>query len=93
MQQVHNLTLVTGASEVLIASTNARLVKIIPQGAAAGTVAVREASAIGTGATARWTASAAGTDFGAFGVGFAGGLTVQLSNGADTFGIVWGSRL
>lgn len=93
MKACHNLTLVTGATEQLIAPSNARLIKIIPQGTASGTVAVREAGAIGGGSTARWTAPAAGSDFGADGVAFMGGLTVQLSNGADTFGIVWGAKL
>lgn len=95
MQQPYTLTLVTGATEVLIAASNARLISIIPQGAAAGTVTVREATAIASGNTARWTAPAAGTNFGTgdAGVAFAGGLTVQLSNGADTFGIVWGPKL
>lgn len=93
MLQAQNLKLVTGATEVLIAPSNARLIKITPQGTASGTVAVREASAIGGGSTARWTAPSAGTDFGAYGVRFQGGLTVTLSNGADTFGIVWGPAL
>lgn len=91
MLQSNNLTLVTGATEVLI-STTARLIAIIPQGTAAGTVTVREASAIGSGNAARWTQPAGTnnpTEFGDQGVGFAGGLTVQLSNGADTYGIVW----
>lgn len=93
MQQIYALTQVTGAAEVLIASTNARLVKIVPQGTAAGTVTVREASATGSGKPARWIAPSGGSDFGDTGVAFAGGLTVQLSNGADTFGVVWGTRL
>jgi len=94
LQPAYNLKLVTGATEVLISASNARLLAIIPQGTASGTVTVREASAIGTGATARWTAPAGGTSFGGnYGVKFMGGLTVQLSNGADTFGIVWGPML
>jgi hypothetical protein len=94
MQQSYNLTLVTGATEVLI-SPSARLIAIIPQGATTGTVTVREATAIGSGNPARWTAPSAGTNFGGgdAGVKFAGGLTVQLSVGADTFGIVWGPAL
>lgn len=91
--QAFTLQTVTGAAEVRIAANNARIIKIVPQGTAAGTVTLREASAIGSGNPARWVAPAAGTDFGAAGVAFAGGLTVQLSNGADTFGIVWGTRL
>lgn len=88
------LQLVTGATEVLLASNNARLVAIIPQGTTTGTVTVREAAAIGGGSTARWTnAAATKTDFGAFGVNFAGGLTVQLSVGGDVWGIVYGPRL
>lgn len=95
MQQSYTLQTVTGATEVLVASSNARLIAIIPQGTAAGTATVREAAAIGSGATARWVAPTTGTVFGGgdAGVAFAGGLTVQLSNGADTFGIVWGPRL
>jgi len=93
LQPAYNLQLVTGATEVLISASNARLLAIIPQGTASGTVTVREASAIGTGATARWTAPSAGTDFGSYGVRFQGGLTVTLSNGADKFGIVWGAAL
>ena len=95
MQQSYNLTKVTGATEVLIASSNARLISIIPQGTATGTVAVREASAIGGGSTARWTVPTTGTVFtpGDAGVSFAGGLTVQLSVGGDTFGVIWGPKL
>ena len=94
MQPAYNLTLVTGATEMLIAPSNARLIAVVPQGTASGTVTVREASAIGSGGTARWVAPAAGNNFGtAYGVKFQAGLTVQLSNGADTFGIVWGPAL
>lgn len=88
------LKTVTGATEVLLAPSNARLVAIIPQGTTTGTVTVREASAIGGGSAARWTnAAATKTDFGAFGVSFPDGLTVQLSVGGDVWGIVYGPRL
>ena len=93
MHPCYNLTPVTGATEVLISPSNARLIKIVPQGTAAGTVTIREASAIGLSGVARWTAPAGGSDFGTYGVAFTGGLTVQLSNGADAFGIVWGPKL
>jgi hypothetical protein len=95
MQQSYTLTTVTGATEVLITPGQARLIAIIPQGTATGTVTVREANAIGSDAAARWTAPTTGTTFGGgdAGVAFAGGLTVQLSVGGDTFGIVWGPRL
>jgi hypothetical protein len=94
MQQAFTLQQVTGATEVLITPSNARLIAIVPQGAATGTVTVREASAIGSGNAARWVAPATGSDFKtSWGVAFAGGLTVQLSVGGDTFGIVWGPRL
>jgi len=93
MLPAQNLTLVTGATEVLIASSNARLLKIIPQGSTAGTVTIREASAIGGGSTAKFTSPATGVDFGMLGIAFGGGLTVQLGTGADVFGIVWGPRL
>ena len=93
MNQASNLQLVTGATEVLI-STSARLIAIIPQGTATGTVTVREASAIGSGNAARWVSPAAGSNFVTReGVVFGGGLTVQLSVGTDTFGIVWGPRI
>ena len=95
MQQAYTLTTVTGATEVSIGNgTPVRVISVIPQGAAAGTATLREATAIGGGGAARWVASSTGTMFtsGDAGVTFAGGLTVQLSNGADTFGIVWGPR-
>lgn len=93
MQQPMNLTLVTGATEVLINAGSSRIVKIIPQNSTTGTVTVREASAIGGGSTARWTAPSAGTDFGPYGVAMGSGLTVQLSVAGDQFGIVWGPRI
>jgi len=97
MQQPYTLTTVTGASEVLITPAQARLIAVIPQGTAAGTAAVREAQVTGSGATARWTVptGTVGTLFGGndAGVAFAGGITLQLSNGADVFGVVWGPRL
>ena len=95
MQQSYTLTTVTGATEVLIAPSNVRLIAIIPQGTCTGTVTAREASAIGLGGTARWVSPLGGTNFGTgdAGVAFAGGLTVQLSVGADVFGVIWGPRI
>ena len=94
LQPSFNLQLVTGATEVLIAPSNARLIAIIPQGTASGTVTVREASAVGTNNAARWTAPSSGTTFGSsYGVKFMGGLSVQLSNAADVFGVIWGPSL
>jgi hypothetical protein len=96
-QSAYNLTVVTGAAEVLISPSNARLIKILPMGPALGTVTVREASAIGSGAGPRWVvpilSPAVGSDFDANGVSFAGGLTIALSAPTDYWGIVWGSRL
>ena len=96
-QAAYNLTLVTGAAEVVVAPANARLIKIIPMGAATGTVLIREANAIGTGFAARWFVAAitpaVGVDFDANGVAFAGGITVLLSVAADVWGIVWGPLL
>ena len=93
MQQAQTLQVVTGAAEVLILPSNARIIKIIPQNTVTGTVTLREASAIGGGGAARWVAPVTGTDFGPYGVAFAGGLTVQLSVAGDQFGIVYGPRI
>lgn len=94
VKSVNALTLVTGATEVLIAPSNAKLIKLIPQGTTTGTVTVREDAHIGGGTPARWTnAAATTTDFGADGVMFMGGLTVQLSVAGDVWGIVTGAAL
>jgi hypothetical protein len=96
-QQAYTLTLVTGGTEVLIATANVRLIKILPMGPSLGSVTLREASAINSGSNIRWIVPiltpAVGVDFDANGVAFAGGLTVLLSAPGDVWGIVWGPRL
>ena len=94
MEQPRALQLVTGATEVLISNVGCRLVTIVPQGTTLGTVTVREAPAIGSGNAPRFTCAIGltqqmgGSMFSENGVMMGQGLTIQLSNGADTVGII-----
>ncbi len=91
------LTVVTGSgynTETVLASANARLVKIVPIGTPTGTLVVRESStAVGAAAKFTLPISSTGIDFGTNGVAFSGGLTVQSSVAGDVWNVVWGARL
>ena len=94
--EANTSTLVSNTTEVLIAPSNARLIKIIPQSPATltSTITIREGSvANGTG-TLRYTAPAGVTtnaplEFGADGILFDGGLTVKLSANESVL-VIWG---
>lgn len=92
----NKMVLVTGGTEVCIAPANARLVKIIPQGTTTGTITIREAAAIGSGNTPKFTvavpqaAAIGGVEFSPNGVDFNGGLCLTLSVAGDVFGVIWG---
>lgn len=97
MQPALNQTRVTSATEVLISATPARIVAIIPESTTTGTVALRDAPAIGGGSTPFHLAAIgllqAGKQFAEWGVCTGAGLTVQLSVGGDAVTVVWGPLL
>jgi hypothetical protein len=97
MQPALNQTRVTGATEVLLSATPARIIAIIPEATTTGTVAIRDAAAIGGGSTPMHNCAIgllqAGKQFAEWGVRLGNGLTVQLSVGGDAVTVVWGPLL
>jgi hypothetical protein len=91
----NNLTTATGsAAEVLLTPKNARLISIFSPGTNTGVLQLREAGAVGSGASARVAIGATQTFyFGSQGVAFAGGLSYQATVAGDTWYITWGSLL
>jgi hypothetical protein len=89
-------TLVSNVTEVLIAPSNARLIKIIPQSPATltSTITIREGAVADASGTLRFTAPVGVTtnaplEFGADGIAFNGGLTVKLSANESVL-VIWG---
>ena len=94
----HNMTRVTGTTEVLVTLPGpCRLMAIFPEAVTTGTITVRDAGAIGGGSTPRHTCAIGlpqlGMQFGGgdSGVKFLNGITIQLSQAPDAVNIVWNS--
>ena len=89
----YNQTRVTGATEVLVFAGRCALIGIFPEATTTGTVTVRDAAAIGSGATPEHTAAIgltqSGKLFSDFGVRQNAGITVTLSVGGDAVTVVW----
>ena len=86
----YNQTRVPAGSEFLVSAVRCALVAIIPEGVTTGTVVIRDANAIGGGATPVHTAAIGmdqrGKSFGDFGVKMSG---ITITAAADPVTVVW----